>query len=193
MSNKTTGLAVVEKSKDTAAIVPPLERGLGGVSQTQMNTTALSQRRQIIRYNPKLKELARNLRNNSTKSEIILWSKLKGKFVGKYDFHRQKPIDNYIADFFCHELALVIELDGISHNSDEIIEKDYAKEVRLNELGLNVLRFKDSMVFNNLDGVLEVIRQYIDGFERADLLGFACEDTPLNPLSRGDLSGKRSI
>ena len=65
-------------------------RGVGGVSS----------RRKIIWYNPELKELARQLRNNSTKSEIILWKQLKGKFDGKYDFHRQKPLDNYIADFF---------------------------------------------------------------------------------------------
>jgi very-short-patch-repair endonuclease len=51
-------------------------------------------RRKIIPYNPKLKELARELRNNSTKAEIILWLKLKGKQMYDYDFHRQKPIDN---------------------------------------------------------------------------------------------------
>ncbi|MEX0360394.1 MAG: endonuclease domain-containing protein, partial [Allomuricauda sp.] len=65
-------------------------------------------RRKIIPYNPKLKELARQLRNNSTKAEIILWQKLKRKQLHGYDFHRQKPIDNYILDFFCHELMLGI-------------------------------------------------------------------------------------
>lgn len=53
-----------------------------------------------IHYNPKLKPLARQLRNNSTKAEIRLWGYLKGKQMHGYDFHRQKPIDNYIADFF---------------------------------------------------------------------------------------------
>jgi very-short-patch-repair endonuclease len=53
-----------------------------------------------INYNPELKELAKTLRNNSTKAEIKLWTYLKGKQLMGHDFHRQKPIDNYIADFF---------------------------------------------------------------------------------------------
>ncbi len=181
---------MLKNQKTRLQLLPPLETGLGGASQTLMNKQTLSQRRQIVHYNPRLKELARKLRNKSTKSEIVLWRKLKGKFEGKYDFHRQKPIDNYIADFFCNELALVIELDGISHNTEEAYEKDLKKEVRLNQLGLNVLRFQDLMVFNNLDGVLEIIRHYVDGFENADLSEFECVDTPLNPLSRGDLSAR---
>lgn len=154
----------------------PLSRGVGGVSK----------RRKIIPYNPALKELARQLRNNSTKSEIILWNELKGKFEGKYDFHRQKPLDNYIADFFCHELKLVIEIDGETHNWEETQQKDFEKECRFNQLGLNVLRFSDSDIFNHPDATLETIRQYIEGFEKEDLSAFDYEDTPLNPLSRGD-------
>ncbi len=61
--------------------------------------------RKIIYYNPKLKLLARELRNNSTKSEIIFWLKIKGKAFYGYDFHRQKPIDNYILDFYCGQLC----------------------------------------------------------------------------------------
>lgn len=75
----------------------------------------MRKRREIIPYNPKLKELARQLRNNSTRSEIILWQHLKGKQMMGYDFHRQKPIDNFILDFFCYELMLGIELDGYTH------------------------------------------------------------------------------
>ncbi len=84
-------------------------------------------KRKIIPYNPKLKELARQLRNNSTKSEIILWLKLKGKQVYGYDFHRQKPIDNFILDFFCNELTLAIEVDGYSHELIEVYNKDLKK------------------------------------------------------------------
>ena len=73
-----------------------------------------------IYYNPKLKLLARQLRNNSTKSEITLWQYLKGKNMCGCDFIRQKPIDNYIVDFFCYELRLAIELDGFSHQLDEV-------------------------------------------------------------------------
>ena len=86
------------------------------------------QKRKIIPYNPNLKELARQLRNNSTKAEIILWQKLKGKQMYGYDFHRQKPIDNYLIDFFCHELMLGIEVDGYSHQIIEVFNKDVKKE-----------------------------------------------------------------
>ena len=122
-------------------------------------------RRKIIPYNPKLKQLARNLRNNSTKSEIILWMRLKGKQMKGYDFHRQKPLDNFIADFFCHELMLVIEIDGYSHLLDEVQVKDAIKENRLNELGITVLRFPDNEIFNDIENVLRAIEGYIDEYE----------------------------
>ncbi len=132
---------------------------------------------------PLLKGLARSLRNNSTKSEIILWKQLKGKFNGVYTFNRQKPLDNYIADFYCYDLNLVIEIDGISHDAIENQEKDFHKEVRLNELGLNVLRFRDDLVFNQLDAVIHAINLYIDGFENKNLSAFQFEDSPLNPIT----------
>ena len=170
MCRETIRKAVVQKFNES-----PLLRGVGGVSK-----------RKIIPYNPKLKLLARDLRNNSTKSEITLWKQLKGKFMDKYDLHRQKPLDNYIADFFCHELKLVIEIDGETHNWEETQQKDFAKECRLNELGLNVLRFSDDNVFKHLEATLDTIKDYVVGFEKGDLNAFAYEDTPLNPLSRGD-------
>jgi len=119
-----------------------------------------------VLYNPKLKEYARKLRNNSTKSEIKLWQYLKGKQVCGYDFHRQKPIENIIADFFCNKLQLVIELDGITHSEENVYQKDLRKEVRLNQLGITVLRFLDSEVMSNVEGVVERIKMYIEEFER---------------------------
>ncbi len=80
--------------------------------------------RKIIPYNPRLKELARQLRNNSTKAEVFLWQKIKRKQYYGYDFHRQKPIDNFILDFFCHELMLGIEVDGYSHEVVEVYKRD---------------------------------------------------------------------
>ncbi len=121
-------------------------------------------RRKIIPYNPKLKQLARNLRNNSTKSEILLWKHLKGKQMLGYDFHRQKPLDKFIADFFCHELMLVIEIDGYTHLDEKVQIKDAAKEKRLNELGINVIRIQDSDVFKDMENVLRVIEVYIIGY-----------------------------
>lgn len=61
-------------------------------------------RRKIIPYNPKLKEIARNLRSHGSLSEVLLWGALKGKQMRGYDFHRQKPIDKFIVDFYCPNL-----------------------------------------------------------------------------------------
>ena len=118
-----------------------------------------------IYYNPKLKELARQHRNNSTKSEIKMWKYLKGKQMYGYDFHRQKPIDEYIVDFFCNKLRLVIECDGYSHEIVEVWEKDQVKTKRLNTLGISVLRFSDNQIWNDIDNVIRAIEDYIFNFE----------------------------
>ena len=122
-------------------------------------------RRKIIPYNPKLKEYARELRNNSTLTEILLWQKLKRKQMYDYDFHRQKPIDNYILDFFCHELMLGIEIDGYSHELIEVFEKDTKKTKKMNSLGITVLRFSDYQVLKEMENVLRAIEQFIIDFE----------------------------
>jgi len=77
-----------------------------------------------------------------------------------YDFHRQKPVDEYILDFFCYELMLGIELDGLTHQWPETAEKDAKKQQRINELGITVLRFNDSMVMNDIENVLRAIEGY---------------------------------
>lgn len=135
-------------------------------------------RRKIIPYEPYLKVLARKLRNNSTKSEIKLWMALKGKRLSGYDFHRQKPLDKFIADFYCYEFNLVIELDGATHLNSEVQNKDRIKEQKLNELGLAVLRFPDKEVLTDLSSVLDKIEEYI--------LQFKEEHTP-NPSQEGSL------
>ena len=110
-------------------------------------------------YNPKLRVLARNLRNNSTLSEILLWKHLKHKKMRGYDFHRQKPINNYIVDFFCHELMLVIEIDGVSHG--EKFKEDWKRQKVLESLGISFLRFNDSDIKFNLEAVVEGIDYWI--------------------------------
>lgn len=117
-------------------------------------------RRKIIPYNPKLKEFARKLRNDSTFTEIMMWNYLKKKQLRGFDFDRQRPIDKYIVDFYCKDLFLVIEIDGESHYGNP--EKDRKKEKRLNELGVKVLRFDDMEVVHQLDKVLEKIERWID-------------------------------
>ena len=118
-----------------------------------------------IHYNPKLKEYARQHRNNSTKAEIRLWQQLKRDQIRGYDFHRQKPIDNYIVDFFCNKLKLAIEVDGYTHQFEEVLNKDKIKEQKLKELGIYMLRFNDEEVMKDIDNVVRVIEKYMDIFE----------------------------
>ncbi len=118
-----------------------------------------------IHYNPKLKQLARNLRNNSTLSEVLLWNELKGKKLYGYQFMRQKPIGNFIVDFFCSKLALIIEIDGDSHYHEEAFKADLLRQTELEKLGLNFLRFDDSEVKKDMGNVIRVIENYILGYE----------------------------
>src|SRR4030065_402613 len=112
-------------------------------------------RKVIIPYNTKLKEVARRLRKSGTLSEVLLWRYLKKKQMCGYDFDRQKPIDNYIVDFFCNELRLAIETDGDSHS--EKLQEDTLRQKKLESLGVRFLRFDDRDVKQNMAGVLSVI------------------------------------
>ena len=117
-------------------------------------------KKNFLKYNPALKEKARELRNNSTKTEILLWTFLKGKQLRGFDFHRQKPIDEFIVDFFCPELMLAIEIDGVSHIGNE--EYDKERQSKLEKLGVKFLRFKDDDVFYSCDWVVKEIERWID-------------------------------
>jgi len=116
-----------------------------------------------IHYNPELKLLARQLRRQSTLSEILLWKHLKNKQMRGYDFHRQKPIDEYIVDFFCPKLNLVIEIDGETHSGKA--EQDRVREDKLAALGFYLVRFLDNEVRQNIEGVLHAIEKWIEDYE----------------------------
>ncbi len=113
-----------------------------------------------VAYNPYLKEKARELRNNSTLGEILLWKRLRGKQLYGFDFHRQKPILNYIVDFYCYKLKLIIEVDGYSHNIKT--EEDKQRDIELTELGFTVLRFPEGEIRHNLDLVLNSLSIVIE-------------------------------
>ncbi len=114
-------------------------------------------KRKIIPYNPRLKEIARKLRKQGILSEVLLWNELKRKKLLGFDFHRQKPLDEYIVDFYCPELDLVIEIDGATHN--EKIEEDIKRQKKLEEFGLIFLRYYDGDVKQNLGSVVEHIKE----------------------------------
>ena len=121
--------------------------------------------RKIIPYNPKLKELAKQLRQNMTFSEVKLWNELKNGQLMGYDFDRQRPIGNYIVDFFCKDLQLALEVDGITHLDEKVIEKDKVRQEDLEELGVSFLRFDALLVVNKVEAAVREIRNWILDFE----------------------------
>ena len=115
-----------------------------------------------LKYNPKLKDYAKILRKQGVLSEVILWKYLKEYKKRGLDFHRQKPIDNYIVDFYCSQLNLVIEIDGVSHAYK--MEYDQMREKKLISLGLAVLHFSDSIVKKDINSVLYGIEGWISDY-----------------------------
>jgi very-short-patch-repair endonuclease len=114
-------------------------------------------------YNKKLKPLASQNRKESTKAEVRLWCELlRNKQMSGYSFLRQRPIDRYIADFFCKELKLIIECDGYSHHFEETTFNDEERTKRLTELGYHVIRFSDSDVMNDIENVRRTIEGWIE-------------------------------
>lgn len=118
-------------------------------------------KRKLIPYNPHLKELARKLRNESTLGEVLLWKQLNNKKMHGFDFHRQKPLLNYIVDFYCYELDLVIEVDGLYHTYEEMNTADTKRENELKQWGLIILRFTEQEVRKDMVNVLRVIDTHI--------------------------------
>jgi very-short-patch-repair endonuclease len=117
--------------------------------------------RKIIPYNPKLKDLARKLRNDSTLGEVLLWKELKSKQYFEYDFHRQKPLLNYIVDFYCSELNLVIEIDGHYHNHEEKVEIDQLRDQELAKYNLTVIRFSENEIRKDIVNVLRTMKNIL--------------------------------
>jgi very-short-patch-repair endonuclease len=131
-----------------------------------------------LSYNKNLKAFSRKLRNDSTLSEIILWKELRAGKMRGYKFNRQKPLLNYIVDFYCKPLKLVIEVDGVSHDNQISYDRDIRRQEELEKIGLNFLRFDDSDVKKNMSSVLRTIEGYIEDFEKQNLI-------PPTPFSRG--------
>ncbi|ADR20394.1 hypothetical protein MATR_19870 [Marivirga tractuosa] len=118
----------------------------------------------IIPYKPYLKELARELRKNSTIAKVLLWEQIKARRLG-FQFHRQVPMDNYIVDFYCHELMLAIEVDGSTHDDEEAVQLDLKRQQKLGNYGVKFLRFEDVDIKNNVENVVKYIEEYIREIE----------------------------
>ncbi len=110
---------------------------------------------------PELKEIAGNLRRCTTEAEDLLWNKLKNKKLNGEKFRRQHALYKFVADFYCHEHKLVIELDGEIHNQKENKEKDESRTYALEQLGLKIIRFKNEEVVKDIRKVLNIIKTHL--------------------------------
>ena len=119
------------------------------------------ERNTIIPYDPGLRRRARELRNNSTLGEVLLWKQIKGKQLG-IGFHRQVPISHFIVDFYCHEIMLAIEVDGSIHNTIQQKTKDIERQYQLEQLGVHFIRINDADIKRNMDSVIRFLKHRID-------------------------------
>jgi very-short-patch-repair endonuclease len=133
-------------------------------------------------YRKDLIQKARKLRKNSTPGEIELWKLVKNKQVLGYQFRRQRPIKNYIVDFYCKKLRLAIEIDGSSH--DYKVEYDQKRQEKLEQLGITFLRFSEKDTKQNADYVVKEIERWITG-RKDNIL-----PSPQSPPAEGKLFNK---
>jgi len=127
----------------------------------------------MLPYNGNLKQYSRQLRENMTDAERQLWSKIRMKQLKGCHFYRQKPIGDYIVDFFCPRAKLVIEVDGSHHLVGESIEYDRIRDEYLSGFGLRVLRFTNTDVLTRIEGVVDSIIENMEG------------NPPVSPFEKG--------
>ncbi len=130
-------------------------------------------------YNRTLKSKARILRSNMTKAEACLWKYvLQGRRLKGYQFRRQRPVMNYIADFMSKELMLIIEVDGITHSYEEVASNDERRQEVLESVGFKFLRFTDEEILTGINGVRRKLEGWIEENKK---------DHPLNPPPAGEI------
>jgi very-short-patch-repair endonuclease len=108
-----------------------------------------------------LEEKARVLRNNMTLAEILLWSRLRMRQLDGYKFRRQQTIFDYVVDFYCHELKLIIEVDGEVHSLSEQVEKDKNRDKILKLNGYNIFRLSNYEIEADLNASVTKIKSFI--------------------------------
>jgi very-short-patch-repair endonuclease len=123
-------------------------------------------KRNILPYNPKLKELAKKLRSNMTYSEVKLWNELKKGKLNGFDFDRQRVIGNYIVDFYCKDVQLAVEIDGITHEEEKAKWKDERRQKDLEEAGIHFLRFDALLLVNKVEAVVREIENWLEEYEK---------------------------
>ena len=104
---------------------------------------------------------ARQMRHEDTLAEKLAWVRWRDRRMFGLKFRRQVAVENFIVDFYCHELRLVIELDGLVHDNPQQIQKDAQRNVRLQELGYHILRVPNGTVMKAPDVFAEEIRRFM--------------------------------
>lgn len=107
-------------------------------------------------------ENARTNRKTATETEALLWQELRGKKINGYKFRRQHPIDTFIADFYCHEKKLVIEIDGEYHYQNDQPQYDAWRTETLENFGITVIRFSNYEVENEIEKVKNLIKEILE-------------------------------
>ncbi len=115
--------------------------------------------------------IARKLRRHSTSAESRLWAELRNRQVGGFKFVRQMPIGNYIADFVCREVMLVVEVDGATHSTNEEMFRDNRRTAVLGRLGYALVRFQNEDVYNAMEGVLRTIQIKLESLNKPKASG----------------------
>src|SRR2546425_11856326 len=108
-----------------------------------------------------LLKLVRDLRQQQTRAEILLWEILRDRRMLGFKFRRQHQIGRYIADFYCREAQLVIECDGAVHDQNEQWQHDHSRDIYLTQQGIRVVRFTNDRILNDTASVLEEIADYL--------------------------------
>ena len=119
-------------------------------------------------YAKSLKPLSQKLRSDQTNAERILWNRINRDQLLGFRFNRQKPLLNYIVDFYCPKAKLIIELDGSQHYEADYQEKDALRDAELTSLGFTVMRFSNAEVYFEIEAVVEQIYWFLDGVEIED-------------------------
>lgn len=115
----------------------------------------------FLYQNPIFKDRRKELRNNQTESEVLLWEKLKGSQIENYKFIRQYSAGPYILDFYCPKLRLAVELDGSTHSDNESKLYDKDRDQYLKSVNIQTIRFWNSEVKSNIENVLQKIKSAI--------------------------------
>ena len=138
---------------------PPFQGGVGVVAEVMTKI--------FNRHNSK--DIRKELRNNLTKGEVILWQHLKGSQLGGFKFRRQQSVQDFIVDFYCPEIKLAVEVDGQTHEVEEVFARDQWRQKIIEKENIIFKRYTSNDIFNNLNQALDDLYQTCLGLRQRNL------------------------